>query len=196
MTITLVLSEEEKRPVVPNTSFCAERPASTPRRRLLELLVFTLCGLAVALLYSCDRMVYVPTDVEHLHEIEGWVSGYPDTWKLDGRPVVQFDVSYRLQDGVRHQEVFSYREGYEGAGLRIAKKVMLTVEVGAEHSMVREVATLDGKVLFDERLYWKVVNWHNRHSDFMIGFGVFLGLVGACLMLWSAWGDRHVLLQR
>ncbi|TFF42846.1 hypothetical protein [Pseudomonas sp. RIT623] len=179
-----------------NISCRDERPASTPRRRRLELLVFTFSGLAVALLYSNDRMVYVPTDVEHLREIEGWVSGYSDTWKVGGRSVVLFAVSYRLQDGVHHQGVFSYREGYEAAGLRVAKKVLLTVEAGAEHSIVREVATVDGEVLFDDRLYWKVVNWHNRHADFMIGFGAFLGLVGACLMLWSAWGDRHVLFQR
>lgn len=158
--------------------------ASTPLKQIQLLLIMMFTVLPFAALYCSDLKVYKAPDFSRLTFVEGRVSGYPDTWEHN-RSIMYFAVAYTL-DGVRYgKRTYTYPALYKESGLRINKKVFLTVERLDDGSQVRELVTLDGRVLFDDRFHQQVVAWNNQSIKFkvaLIGLMSF-GLAVAALIV-------------
>ncbi|MFF7061708.1 hypothetical protein [Pseudomonas sp. NPDC008258] len=141
--------------------------ASPPLRQIQLLLIMMCTVLPFAALYYSDLKVYKAPDFSRLTFVEGRVSGYPDTWEHN-RSIMHFAVAYTL-DGVRYGKgIYTYPALYKESGLRINKKVSLTVERLDDGSQVRELATLDGRVLFDDRFHQQVIAWNNQSIKFKV----------------------------
>ena len=70
------------------------------------------------------------------------------------------------------------------AGLRIGTPVLLTIEVTPGGAVLRELATVEGQVLFDDSLHHHVVTAANDAGRYAIVAGVFMALLG----LIATWG--------
>jgi len=141
--------------------------ASPPFKRIQLLSIVLVTMLSFAALYYSDLKVYKAPDFSRLTFVEGRVSGYPDTWEHN-RSIIHFAVAYTL-DGVRYGKgIYTYPALYKESGLRINKKVSLTVERLDDGSQVRELATLDGRVLFDDRFHQQVIAWNNQSIKFKV----------------------------
>lgn len=141
--------------------------ASPPLRKIQLLSIMMATILSFAALYYSDLKVYKAPDFSRLTFVEGRVSGYPDTWEHD-RSIMHFAVAYTL-DGVRYgKRIYTYAALYKESGLRINKKVSLTVERLDDGSQVRELATLDGRLLFNDRFHQQVIAWNNQSIKFKV----------------------------
>jgi len=149
---------------------------------LLAIVVVTM--LAGVALYFSQLMVYTPPDPSRLMSIEGRVSGYPDSWEHN-RSLVHFGVAYKLDGKREGKPIYTYRELYEASGLRINTKVLLTIERVDEGSRVRELATLDGRILYDDRLRQQVVLWNNEsiRSTVILGSLASIGIAIAAVFM-------------
>lgn len=146
------------------------------RAQLLAIVVITM--LAGVALYFSQLEVYKAPDLSRLLVIEGRVSGYPDVWEHN-RSLVHFCVAYKLDGRREGKRVYTYRKLYEASGLRINAKVILTVERGDDGSTVRELATLDGQILYDDRLNQQVVVWNNESIMSTVVLGTLASIVTA-----------------
>ncbi|MGC7837081.1 hypothetical protein HU734_002695 [Pseudomonas wayambapalatensis] len=153
--------------------------ASPPLRRIKLLLLVMVCLVASAALYFSGWEVYRMPDVSRQTVIEGRVSGYPSSWEHN-RSIVRFAVAYKLDGVTEGKPIYLYQKLYEQSGLRINSKVLLNVERLEEGSMVRELATLDGRVLYNDRLHRQVVAWNNKSIRAIV---VMLGLVSILIAL-------------
>ncbi|WP_409274729.1 hypothetical protein [Pseudomonas sp. KCJK9111] len=150
--------------------------------QLLTIVVVTM--LAGVALYFSQLMVYTAPDASRLMVIEGRVSGYPDSWEHN-RSLVHFGVAYKLDGKREGKPIYTYRELYEASRLRINSKVVLTVERVDEGSRVRELATLDGRILYDDRLGQQVVLWNNEsiRSTVILGCLASIGTAVAAVVM-------------
>lgn len=146
------------------------------RAQLLAIVVITM--LAGVALYFSQLEVYKAPDLSRLLVIEGRVSGYPDVWEHN-RSLVHFGVAYKLDGRREGKRVYTYRKLYEASGLRINAKVILTVERGDDGSTVRELTTLDGQILYDDRLNQQVVVWNNESIMSTVVLGTLASIVTA-----------------
>lgn len=159
--------------------------ASPPLKcaQLLAIVVITM--LAGVALYFSQLKVYTAPDLSRLIVIEGRVSGYPNSWEHN-RSLVHFSVAYKLDGKREGKPVYTYRELYEASGLRMNAKVVLTVERMDEGSRVHELATLDGRIVYDDRLNQQVVAWNNESIRSTVVLGVLVsvgGVIAAIIMV-------------
>ncbi|NIE77485.1 hypothetical protein F3J45_23920 [Pantoea sp. Ap-967] len=145
------------------------------RIQLLSALCVTLVGF-IGLNFS-QWEEYTPPDASKFIAVEGRVSGQPASWE-NNRSLAKFSVAYKI-DGVRQgKPIYTYWELYRQSGLRINSKVLLTVERVKEGSIVRALATLEGRVLYDDKFSRQVIAWNNESIK---RFTVMAGAISAAV---------------
>lgn len=151
------------------------------------------CTLAVAVLlmgalFLVDWNVYIKPDPERLIQVEGKLTSNGEVWKQD-RSIVYFGVAPRgaYQD---RQRVYAYKDVFQTTGLRRGAKVSLVVEQTAEGVVVRELSTLEGRVLFDANMHEHVVASGNNAVLRAIALTIFLValLLVSAFVIWR----RHL----
>lgn len=170
----------------------AKRTAS----KTTDFQYFYCCGraLGAAALYYSQLRVHTPIDVSRLVTLEGCVNGYASSWEHDPA-IVKLGVAFRLNGAKHVNAVYVNQAIYEQAGLRIGSKVLLTVETGEQDTVLRELATQEGRVLFDDDFNRKIIDWNNESIWrnvvllALVSFGPFF------MALRVAWKHRRALFQ-
>jgi hypothetical protein len=158
---------------------------SPPLRSAGALSACLVTMLACIALFVSQREVYVAPDMSKLTALEGRVSGYPSSWEVD-RSLMHFSVAYTLDGKREGKRIYTPHKLYKASGLRINSKVVLVAERVNGGSVVRELATLDGRVLFNDRLYRQVVDMNNASIEAAVVMGSVVALlpaIGVIVML-------------
>lgn len=167
------------------------------RTKTLACLVFAITNLAFAGLYLATWRHYEAPDYQRWVQVQGKVTSEGSVWKPDSS-LVQFGARFQLPGVAQPQRRPAYadRQAFAQAGLRIGTPVMLMIEVRPDGAILRELATLDGRVLFDDSLFHHVVAASNDAGLYAIVAGVvmaLLGLIGAALLWFRRPADGAVI---
>ena len=114
-----------------------------------------------AALYYSQLRVYAPVDVTRLVNLEGRVNGHASSWEHDPA-IVTLGITFRLNGAKHVKAVYVNQAIYQQTGLRIGSKVLLTVEVGEPDIALRELATQEGLVVFDDDFNRQIIEWNNE----------------------------------
>lgn len=157
------------------------------RTKAIACVVFAIANLIFASLYLANWRHYEAPDYRRWVQLQGAVTSEGAVWKQD-RSLVQFGAKFQVPGDPQPQRRPAYadRQAFALAGLRIGTPVSLTIEVTPGGAVLRELATLQGQVLFDDSLHHHVVTAANDAARYAIVAGVcmaLLGLIGA-LILW------------
>ncbi|WP_176512979.1 hypothetical protein [Pseudomonas faucium] len=176
------------------TEFIKVLSEAPPKQRVQLLLVVAVSMLAFTALYIDDLRTYTAPDMSNMTVIEGRISGYPSGWEHN-RGLLKFSVSYMFEGVRQGKRIYTYPELFEQSGLKINSKVLLTVERLEEGSMVRELATLDGRVLYDDRFNQQVIAWNNESIRASLVLGILGAIVVAVVALITVVRNRREIFQ-
>lgn len=168
-------------------SALAQFKALPAKTKAIVCLVFAITNLAFAGLYLANWRHYESPHYERWVQVQGTVTSEGAVWKQD-RSLVQFGAKFQLPGAAQalRRPAYADRQAFAQAGLRIGTPVSLMIEVQPDGAILRELSTLDGRVLFDDSLHHHVVTADNDAGRYAIVAGVFmavLGLIGA-VTLW------------
>lgn len=140
----------------------AEHMKLPGRTKALGCWSFALTSLVVAGVYLLTWKHYQTPDPVRWVQVQGRVNSDGTAWKPD-RTLLQFGAKFALPGETQTQvrPVYADRQAFSAAGLRAGAPVVLTVEHGAEGVVVRELATPEGRLLYDDSLYRHVVKTAN-----------------------------------
>jgi hypothetical protein len=141
-----------------------------------------------AALYWSAIETYTEPNALQLVGLEGKLNGYPEVWKHDSS-LVSLGVRFKLAGDPEEKRlpVYAYKDAFEATGLRQGARVSLLVEYTPEQTIVREMHTLDGQVLFDDRMHQHVVAEGNNAAQRGLIFSLIvtaLFVAGALEALW------------
>lgn len=169
---------------------CENPPPKTTRMQIVYLLCVGVTMMVFATFYCYDKKTYIAPDPLSQITLDGWVSGYADEWRVD-KSLLQFGVSYRLQGVLYGKAMFAYKDAFDQLGLRIGSKVRLTVEDTEQGVTIRQMATQQGRILFDDRMNRQIVTLYNEQSTRLAIFCIVVAIpcfVFAALVAWRSRG--------
>ncbi|MBF8728980.1 MULTISPECIES: hypothetical protein [Pseudomonas] len=84
---------------------------------------------------------------------------------------------------------------YQQAGLRIGSKVLLTVEAGEPDTVMRELATQEGLVVFDDDFNRQIIEWNNESIWRNVVLLALVSFAPFFVALRIAWKHRRALFK-
>lgn len=123
---------------------------------------FALTALLVAGVYLLTWQTYRAQEPASWVGLGATVNSNGSSWKPD-RSLTQFGVRFTLPGDSASQvrPVYANTQAFHAAGLRKGTPVRLVVEPHADPVIIRELATLEGQVLYDDGLYQRVIQANN-----------------------------------
>lgn len=172
-----------------------EHKTLSDRARALGCFAFAFFGLLFAGLYLLSWEQYHEPDYAHWVAVPGKVTGDGSSWKPDNT-LLRFGVRFTLPNEVetRVRPVYADIQAYRESGIRTGSPVTLTVEPLHDEVIVREVVTPDGRVLYDDSLYYHVVSANNNLATRIIVALPIASIIGLVLggILWFRNEDARV----
>lgn len=165
-------------------SVFAQIRSQPPKAQVRTYSILAIVTSLFAVLSWYAMQTYTEPNVLQFVGLEGRLTGYPEVWKHD-QSLVSLGVRFTLPGGTEEirKPVYAYKEVFETTGLRQGARVSLLVEQGPEGVIVRDMQTLEGQVLFDDRMYQHVVAQGNNSalrglvaSLIMVALSVFAAL--------------------
>lgn len=176
------------------SSFARMLKTLPPRQQVFNLLIVAVGLWVFAALYYSQLRVYAPVDVTRLVNLEGRVNGHASSWEHDPA-IVTLGITFRL-NGARHvKAVYVNQAIYQQTGLRIGSKVLLTVEVGEPDIVLRELATQEGLVVFDDDFNRQIIEWNNESIWRNVVLLALVSFAPFFVALRVAWKHRRTLFQ-
>lgn len=132
------------------------------RTKALGCWSFVLTALLVAGVYLLTWEPYQAPESAAWIGVDGQVNSDGSSWKPD-RSLTRFGVRFSLP-GVSARQVvpvYASTQAFLAAGLHKGSPVTLLVEPRTGEVIIRELTTVDGQVLYDDRVYRQVIKANN-----------------------------------
>ncbi|MDD0972419.1 hypothetical protein [Pseudomonas fontis] len=109
------------------------------------------------------------------------------------RSMVNFSVKFPLPGSRLYHTsgAYAFKDAYQAAGAKLHMPVYITIDEHGDPSLVREVVTLDGHVLYEEWMYARIQRLNQQSDD---RGTVFFALVSLASFIGSAvigWRQRY-----